>query len=71
VIVEEHDIFGDGVNVAARLEALAKPADFAISLAAVRLNSAIAPSLASSVTSDGFRSSHLGFMYPILILGGP
>src|ERR1700730_15712881 len=26
VIVEEHDIFGDGVNVAARLEALAEPA---------------------------------------------
>src|ERR1700746_57723 len=25
VIVEEHDIFGDGVNVAARLEALAQP----------------------------------------------
>src|SRR5438094_8612185 len=25
VIVEEHDIFGDGVNVAARLEAVAEP----------------------------------------------
>ena len=25
VIVEEQDIFGDGVNVAARLEALAEP----------------------------------------------
>ena len=25
VIAEEHDIFGDGVNVAARLEALAAP----------------------------------------------
>src|SRR5499427_475253 len=25
VIVEEHDIYGDGVNIAARLEALAEP----------------------------------------------
>jgi class 3 adenylate cyclase len=25
VIVDEHDIFGDGVNVAARLEALSEP----------------------------------------------
>ena len=31
VIVEEHDIFGDGVNVAARLEALAKPGSICIS----------------------------------------
>ena len=31
VIVEEHDIFGDGVNVAARLEALAEPAGICIS----------------------------------------
>ena len=31
VIVEEHDIFGDGVNVAARLEALAEPGGFCIS----------------------------------------
>jgi class 3 adenylate cyclase len=29
VIAEEHDIFGDGVNVAARLEALAEPGDIA------------------------------------------
>jgi TolB-like protein/Tfp pilus assembly protein PilF len=31
VIVEEHDIFGDGVNVAARLEALAKPGSICVS----------------------------------------
>src|SRR5215831_4400076 len=33
VIVEEHDIFGDGVNVAARLEALAEPGGICISQA--------------------------------------
>jgi class 3 adenylate cyclase len=31
VIVEEHDIFGDGVNVAARLEMLAEPGGMCIS----------------------------------------
>src|SRR5208282_133863 len=31
VIVEEHDIFGDGVNVAARLEALAEPGGVLVS----------------------------------------
>ena len=31
VIVEEHDIFGDGVNFAARLEALAEPGGVCIS----------------------------------------
>src|ERR1700730_5534412 len=30
VIVEEHDIFGDGVNVAARLQALAQPGGICI-----------------------------------------
>ena len=31
VLVEEHDIFGDGVNVAARLEALAEPGGICVS----------------------------------------
>src|SRR5262249_10165737 len=31
VIVEEHDIFGDGVNIAAALEALAEPGGICIS----------------------------------------
>jgi adenylate cyclase len=31
VIAEEHDIFGDGVNVAARLEALAEPGGVLVS----------------------------------------
>jgi adenylate cyclase len=31
VIVEQHDIFGDGVNVAARLEALAEPGGISVS----------------------------------------
>src|SRR5215469_18248470 len=31
VIAEEHDIFGDGVNIAARLEALAEPGGVCVS----------------------------------------
>src|SRR6516165_1569869 len=31
IIVEEHDIFGDGVNVAARLETLAEPGGICVS----------------------------------------
>src|SRR5215469_3606514 len=31
IVAEDHDIFGDGVNVAARLEALAEPAGLCIS----------------------------------------
>src|ERR1700736_2535924 len=31
IIAEEHDIFGDGVNIAARLEALAEPGGICVS----------------------------------------
>src|SRR6202048_4682124 len=31
IIIEEHDIYGDGVNVAARLEALAEPGGICVS----------------------------------------
>jgi adenylate cyclase len=31
IIIEEHDIYGDGVNVAARLEALAEPSGICVS----------------------------------------
>jgi class 3 adenylate cyclase len=34
VIVEPHDIFGDGVNIAARLESIAEPGGICISSAA-------------------------------------
>ena len=34
VIVEEHDIFGDGVNIAARLEGIAEPGEICISASA-------------------------------------
>jgi adenylate cyclase len=37
VIVEEDDIYGDGVNVAARLESLAQPGGIVVS-ESVRLN---------------------------------
>jgi TolB-like protein/class 3 adenylate cyclase len=36
VIVEPHDIFGDGVNIAARLESIAEPGGICISSSAVR-----------------------------------
>jgi adenylate cyclase len=38
VIAEEHDIFGDGVNVAARLEELAEPVDREIDVAGTALD---------------------------------
>jgi class 3 adenylate cyclase len=34
VIVEPHDVFGDGVNIAARLESIAEPGDMCISSSA-------------------------------------
>ena len=34
VIVEPHDIFGDGVNIAARLESIAEPGGMCISSSA-------------------------------------
>ena len=34
IIIEDGDIFGDGVNIAARLEALAEPGGICLSAAA-------------------------------------
>ena len=49
IIVEADDIYGDGVNIAARLEALAQPGDVVVSNWRCRL--AIGPASASSISA--------------------
>jgi adenylate cyclase len=58
VIVEMHDIFGDGVNVAARLEAFAEPGGICISRRC-----------RSSVTSTGRRPTRMLCSWPRFAMG--
>jgi class 3 adenylate cyclase len=74
VIVEPHDIFGDGVNIAARLENIAEPGGICISSSAydhvrgkVGVESPIWASRASRILPAAFermRSSGLILMQP-------